>query len=113
MPLLLVVSQRPDFSHDWPEDAVAAADMTLKRLDSDASAALIAHIAGDRNLADDVRSQIIVRTDGIPSFIEEVTKSIFEAGILRERKGPLRGQGRAAGAPDPGDAQGFSDGAVG
>ena len=93
LPLLLLVSQRPGFSHAWPEDAAPAAELELKRLDSDASAALIAHIAGDINLADDVRSQIIVRTDGIPSFIEEVTKSILEAGILRERKGRHEAKG--------------------
>ncbi len=87
LPLLLVASQRSDFAHDWPEDAVEATDLALKRLDSDASAALIAHIAEDKKLSDDVSAQIIVRTDGIPSFIEEVTKTILEAGILRERKG--------------------------
>ena len=93
LPLLLVLSQRPDFSHAWQEDGAPTAELELKRLDSDASAALIAHIAGDINLADDVRSQIIVRTDGIPSFIEEVTKSILEAGILRERKGRYEAKG--------------------
>ena len=87
LPLLLVASQRTDFTHDWPEGAAEAADLSLKRLDSDASAALIAHIAGDKKLSDDVSAQIIVRTDGIPSFIEEVTKTILEAGVLRERKG--------------------------
>ena len=87
LPLMLVTSQRSDFAHAWPEDAVEAAELALKRLDSDASAALIAHIAAEKNLADDVAAQIIVRTDGIPSFIEEVTKTILESGVLRERKG--------------------------
>ena len=93
LPIMLVTSQRSDFSHAWPNNAVAAADLALKRLDSDASAALIAHIAGDKKLSDDVSAQIIVRTDGIPSFIEEVTKTILEAGVLRERKGRYEAKG--------------------
>ena len=87
LPLLLLVSHRSDFSHAWPEEAVDSADIVLKRLDSDASGALVTHIAGDKKLAQDVVAQIVVRTDGIPSFIEEVTKTILEAGILSERKG--------------------------
>ena len=93
LPLMLVTSQRSDFAHAWPEDAVEAADLPLKRLDSDASGALIAHIAGEKILADDVAAQIIVRTDGIPSFIEEVTKTIFDSGVLRERKGRYEPKG--------------------
>ena len=38
-------------------------------------------------------TQIIVRTDGIPSFIEEVTKTILESGVLRERKGRYEPKG--------------------
>jgi class 3 adenylate cyclase len=86
-PLLVLVSHRPDFSHAWPQGAVETAKIALKRLDSDASALLVKHIAGQRTLADEVVAQIVVRTDGVPSFIEEVTKAIFDAGVLKERKG--------------------------
>jgi len=93
LPLMLVVSQRADFSHIWPQDGAPIAAIALKRLDSDASAALIDHIAGDKNLANEIRAQIVVRTDGLPAFVEEATNSILVAGILHERKGPCEIKG--------------------
>ena len=93
LPLMLVVRQRADFSHSWPQDGAPIAAIALKRLDSDASAALVDHIAGDKNLANEIRAQIVVRTDGLPAFVEEATNSILVAGILHERKGPCEIKG--------------------
>src|SRR6202007_1155548 len=46
--------------------------------------ALIAQIADGKTLPDDVIGQIADRTDGVPLFVEELTKSVLESGLLRE-----------------------------
>jgi len=40
-----------------------------------------------QGIADDVITQIVERTDGVPLFVEELTKSVLESGILREEEG--------------------------
>ncbi|MBV8119871.1 MAG: AAA family ATPase [Alphaproteobacteria bacterium] len=81
--VLLVVTFRPDFQSPWigqPQVTVLA----LNRLDRRDRAALIAQIAGGKALPDEVAVQIADRTDGIPLFVEELTKSVLESGLLRE-----------------------------
>src|SRR4029079_7512412 len=55
--------------------------MTLGRLDSNHGMALIAGIAGHETLPAEILNEIIDRTDGVPLFVEELTKAILEAGI--------------------------------
>ena len=45
---------------------------------------LVEQIAGGKALPDEVVAQIVERTDGVPLFIEELTKSVLESGLLRE-----------------------------
>src|SRR5262249_4415882 len=58
--------------------------LVLNRLDRRDRTALVAQIAGDKALPDEVITQIADRTDGVPLFVEELTKSVLESGILRE-----------------------------
>jgi predicted ATPase len=60
--------------------------LALNRLDRHDRTLLIGQIAGGKALPDDVIDQIVVRTDGVPLFIEELTKSVLESGLLREEK---------------------------
>src|SRR5262249_17722329 len=55
--------------------------LTINRLDRSDRSALVAQIAGRKTLADEVVDQIVDRTDGVPLFIEELTKSVLESGF--------------------------------
>ena len=58
--------------------------LALNRLDRRDRTALVAQIAGGKTLPDEVVAQIVDRTDGVPLFVEELTKSVLESGLLRE-----------------------------
>src|SRR5215472_13102435 len=58
--------------------------LTLNRLDRRDRAALVGQIAGGKALPDAVIDQIADRTDGVPLFVEELTKSVLESGLLRQ-----------------------------
>ena len=51
---------------------------------------MISHMIGGKTLPREITSQIVERTDGIPLFIEELTKTVVESGIVAQDKGPLR-----------------------
>ncbi|TMK52894.1 MAG: zinc-ribbon domain-containing protein [Alphaproteobacteria bacterium] len=85
MRLLMVVSARPDFTAHWPDYAhVRTASLT--RLNRRDATTLITDVAQGRALPDEVINQILVRTDGVPLFIEELTKTVLESGLLRKRE---------------------------
>ncbi len=83
LPVLLIVTFRPEFQPPWagqPQVSMVALD----RLDRRDRVALVAQIAGGRSLPAEVVDQIADRTDGVPLFVEELTKSVLESGA-----GPL------------------------
>jgi len=57
--------------------------LALNRLDRRDRAVLVAQMTGGKPLPDDVVAQIVDRTDGVPLFVEELTKSVLESGLLR------------------------------
>jgi class 3 adenylate cyclase/predicted ATPase len=82
LPVLLIVTFRPEFQPPWtgqPQVTMVA----LNRMDRRDRAALVVQIAGGKALPADVIAQIVERTDGVPLFVEELTKSILESGLLR------------------------------
>jgi TolB-like protein/DNA-binding winged helix-turn-helix (wHTH) protein/class 3 adenylate cyclase/predicted ATPase len=83
LPVLLIVTFRPEFQPPWAGQPQVST-LTLNRLDQRDCTALIAEIAGSKTLPDEVVSQIADRTDGVPLFVEELTKSVLESGLLRE-----------------------------
>jgi class 3 adenylate cyclase len=76
-PVLLVVTFRPEFSLDWA-DRSRLTFLTLNRLSPQQSAAMVRQLAGYASLADETVEQIVRRTDGVPLFIEEVTKAVLK-----------------------------------
>jgi predicted ATPase len=58
--------------------------LALNRLDRRDRTVLVEQIAGGKVLPDQVIDQIADRTDGVPLFVEELTKSVLESGLLRE-----------------------------
>jgi class 3 adenylate cyclase/predicted ATPase len=83
LPVLLIVTGRPEFQPSWIGESHVTM-LVLHRLGRHDTAALVKQIAGDRELPGHLVTQIIERTDGVPLFIEELTKSILESGLLRE-----------------------------
>lgn len=83
LPVLLVVTFRPEFQVPWTGQAQVCM-LTLNRLDRRGCTALVAEIAGGRALPDEVVNQIVQRTDGVPLFVEELTKSVLESDLLRK-----------------------------
>ena len=85
LPVLLLASYRPEADGRWLGRANVTA-LTLNRLDQRETAAMIDRVAGGRAIQASVRADIIERTDGIPLFVEEMTKAALEAGDDEARK---------------------------
>jgi class 3 adenylate cyclase/predicted ATPase len=81
--VLLIITFRPEFKPRW-SDRAQVTMLVLDRLDRQDRTALVAQITGGKTLPDEVIEQIVDRTDGVPLFVEELTKSILESGLLRE-----------------------------
>jgi class 3 adenylate cyclase/tetratricopeptide (TPR) repeat protein len=75
---LLLITFRPEFKAPW-EGQAHVTSLTLNKLPSRDAAAIIAGLVGTRELAADVSAEIVERTDGIPLFVEEMTKAVLEA----------------------------------
>ena len=83
LPVLLIVTFRPEFQPPWTGQPQVTM-LALNRLDRRDRTALVEQIAGGKALPDEVIAQIVDRTDGVPLFVEELTKSVLESGLLRE-----------------------------
>ncbi len=77
LPVLLVVSFRPDFVPAWFGGSRVSL-MTLGRLDHRDAAAVAAHVVKDRTLSSALLDRIVMQSDGVPLFIEELTKAVLE-----------------------------------
>ncbi len=84
--LLLLVTARPEFIPPWPADAHVTVQ-ALARLGRREGATLVERSAGGKALPAEILEQILARTDGVPLFLEELTKTIIESGLLREEDG--------------------------
>ncbi len=84
--VLMVISFRPEFESPWSEQAHVTA-LTLNRLGPGDVDVMINHIIGNNPLPAAVRQDIIERTDGIPLFVEEMTKAVLETTSELRRDG--------------------------
>jgi class 3 adenylate cyclase/tetratricopeptide (TPR) repeat protein len=78
LPVLLIVTFRPEFNAPWAGRSHVTT-LALNRLGERETAAIIARIVGNKDLPADVTAEIVERTDGIPLFVEEMTKAVLEA----------------------------------
>jgi class 3 adenylate cyclase/predicted ATPase len=83
LPVLLLVTFRPEFQPPWAGQPQVT-KLALNRLDRRDGTALVAQIARGKAMPEEVVAQIVDRADGVPLFVEEMTKSILESGVLRE-----------------------------
>ena len=84
LPVLLLITARPEFTPPWPGHAHVTT-VSLTRLNRRNGAALIERVTAGKTLPDEVMDQILARTDGVPLFVEELTKTVLETGLLQER----------------------------
>jgi len=78
LPVLLIVTFRPEFNPPWVGQSHVTS-LTLNRLGEREAAAIIARLVGNKKLSADMMAEIVERTDGIPLFVEEMTKAVLEA----------------------------------
>jgi class 3 adenylate cyclase len=79
MPVLLIVTFRPEFQHAWSGQPHVTL-LALNRLGGNDGAALVEGLAGNAGLTREVVGEIVERADGVPLFVEELTKAVLEAG---------------------------------
>ncbi|SFQ33173.1 Adenylate and Guanylate cyclase catalytic domain-containing protein [Bradyrhizobium sp. Ghvi] len=85
LPVLVLITYRPEFQLAWTGKPHVSL-LVLNRLDQKAGAALIRSVAGGRALPTEIVNEIAERTDGVPLFVEELTKAVLETspeGIAR------------------------------
>jgi class 3 adenylate cyclase/tetratricopeptide (TPR) repeat protein len=83
VPLLVVLTHRPEFQSRWSEQGHVGA-LNLSKLTRAQGSAIVSALAGGKALPAVLLEQILTRTDGVPLFVEELTKSILELGGLKD-----------------------------
>jgi tetratricopeptide (TPR) repeat protein len=86
LPVLVTITFRPEFPPLWRGYAHITS-LTLNRFTRSLAAAMVENVTGGKSLPDNVLEQIIEKTDGVPLFVEELTKTILESGLLTEESG--------------------------
>jgi class 3 adenylate cyclase/predicted ATPase len=81
--ILTMVTYRPDFQppSEWQTHFTSLA---LQRLSPADVAAIVTQVTGGKSLPPEVLQHVVTNTDGVPLFVEELTKTILESGLLRE-----------------------------
>jgi TOMM system kinase/cyclase fusion protein len=91
-PICVVLTARPEFSPPWRAGSMT--QIHLGRLEQEAVKQMVLRIAGDKALPRDVVDKMIRRTDGVPLFVEELTRTILESGDLEEHESSYELVGR-------------------
>jgi class 3 adenylate cyclase/predicted ATPase len=83
--ILALLTFRPDFSPPWTGRSHLT-QVTLNRLPTRQAAELTGRVAHGKALPPEVVAQVVARTDGVPLFVEELTKMVLESGLLQEHE---------------------------
>jgi len=83
--LCLLLTARPEFHPPWTR-AAHLTSLTLQRFAPAQVERLATHVAGDKALPPAVLQEMVRRADGVPLFVEELTKTVLESGLLQERE---------------------------
>ena len=111
LPVLAVFTFRPEFEPPWV-GLPNVGTLTLGRLDRNDVESMVARVTGGRVLPAEVMKQIVAKTDGNPLFVEELTKTVLEAGILVEDADGYRLDGPLPPLAIPATLQELIDGAA-
>jgi len=83
LPVLALITFRPEFQPPWTGHAHVTT-LTMSRLGRRQGGDLVARVAGEKPLPAEVVELIVARTDGVPLFVEELTKTVLESGLLAD-----------------------------
>jgi len=82
--LLVVATYRPELTPPWPQRSHLT-PITLNRLERPEVETMVGHLAGGRPLPGEVVDHIVAKADGVPLYVEELTKAILGSGVLEAR----------------------------
>ena len=83
IPMLLIMTCRSEFQLPWTMRS-SLTYLTLTRLSREHIASMVAHLTGGKEVPDELLDHLIRQTDGVPLFIEELTKTVLESEVLVE-----------------------------
>src|SRR5215468_9119585 len=83
--ILALFTFRPDFSPPWTGRSHLT-QLTLSRLPRRQATEMTDRVAHGKALPPEVVEQVVAKTDGVPLFVEELTKMVLESGLLQERE---------------------------
>jgi predicted ATPase len=84
--LLALLTCRPEFTPPWGNRSHLS-QLTLSRLGRPQVETMVAHVTRGKALPAEVVQQIVAKTDGVPLFVEELTKTVLESRLVREKDG--------------------------
>ncbi len=82
--VLMVLTYRPEYTSRWSGQAHVTT-LTLNRLSKRMGTELVEDVTGGKTMPAEVLEQILAKTDGVPLFIEELTKAVLELGLLHDK----------------------------
>jgi predicted ATPase len=82
--VLAILTFRPVFTPPWTGQSHVSS-VTLNRLARRTVAAMVDKVTGGKRLPDELREHIVEKTDGVPLFVEELTKTVVESDLVEER----------------------------
>jgi class 3 adenylate cyclase/predicted ATPase len=103
--IFTILTCRPPFQHTWGTRAYLT-QMTVNRVSRNQVERMAAWVAGGKRLPADVLQQIVDKTDGVPLYVEEITKTVLESGVLQEVNGQYEVTGALSSLAIPATLQG-------
>src|SRR6266481_5819095 len=82
--MLVVATYRPELTPPWPQRSHMT-PITLNRLERPEVETMVGHLSGGRPLPGEVVDHIVAKADGVPLYVEELTKAILGSGVLEAR----------------------------
>ena len=104
VPILNVLAYRPEFVPPWPMQSHMT-PIALNRLERSHIEALVRRLAGGKRLPIEVETHIVTKTDGVPLYVEELTKMLLESDLLDEHGEQYRLTGSLSSASIPATLQ--------
>jgi predicted ATPase len=84
--ICMLLTCRPEFQSSWHYRSYLT-EITVNRLSEGQIAQMAQHVAGDKALPGDIIPQLVDKTDGVPLYVEEMTKALLESGHLKDIEG--------------------------